>query len=73
MLPRTKQGTARKLCPVNLFYFSDLLKCLREIRDPSRGQADGMMDTVEYRCPQCGATVHASETSAASFCSYCGT
>ena len=45
---------------------------LREIRDPSRGQADGMMDTVEYRCPQCGATVHASETSAASFCSYCG-
>ena len=45
---------------------------LSDIPDPSAGEADGMMEAVEYRCPQCGAAVHASQTAAAGFCSYCG-
>lgn len=43
-----------------------------EIGDPSLGAADGLMDAAEYRCPQCGAAVHTSQTAVTSFCSYCG-
>ncbi|MBQ9195992.1 MAG: hypothetical protein IJ157_02020 [Clostridia bacterium] len=42
------------------------------IPDPSRDAGDGMMEAAEYRCPQCGAAVHTSQTAATSFCSYCG-
>ena len=45
---------------------------LSDIPDPSKNAADGKMDAAEYRCPQCGAAVHTSQTAAASFCSYCG-
>ena len=45
---------------------------LGQIADPSRGAADGLMDAAEYRCPQCGAAVHTSQTAVTSFCSYCG-
>ena len=45
---------------------------LSEIPDPSAGAADGMMDAAEYRCPQCGAAVHTSQTAVTSFCSFCG-
>ena len=45
---------------------------LAEIADPSRDAADGLMDAAEYRCPQCGAAVHTTQTSVTSFCSYCG-
>lgn len=30
------------------------------------------METVEYVCPSCGASVHSTQTSATSFCSFCG-
>ena len=45
---------------------------LEEIPDRSRQAADGLMDAAEYRCPQCGAAVHTSQTAVTSFCSYCG-
>lgn len=45
---------------------------MADIPDPSVGAADGMMETAEYRCPQCGAAVHTSQTAMTSFCSYCG-
>ena len=45
---------------------------LSQIDDPSRQAADGLMDAAEYRCPQCGAAVHTSQTAVTSFCSYCG-
>ena len=45
---------------------------LGKIDDPSRNTADGLMDAAEYRCPQCGAAVHTSQTAVTSFCSYCG-
>ena len=40
--------------------------------DESAEKQEEMMDTVEYTCPSCGASVHTSQTSATSFCSYCG-
>lgn len=30
------------------------------------------MEAVEYRCPQCGAALYTTQTSAAAFCSFCG-
>ena len=45
---------------------------LADIADPSRDADDGLMDAAEYRCPQCGAAVHTTQTSITSFCSYCG-
>ena len=45
---------------------------MEQVPDPSLNTPDGMMDATEYRCPQCGAVLHATQTSAASFCSFCG-
>ena len=45
---------------------------MSSVPDPSRNAADGMMETEEYRCPQCGAAVHTTQTGVTSFCSYCG-
>ena len=43
--------------------------------DPSAsGQAGGTaeIETVEYRCPSCGASLYSTATGTTSFCSFCG-
>ena len=39
---------------------------------PAKGEKAAEIDTVEYRCPSCGASLHATETGTTSFCSFCG-
>ena len=53
----------------------DKIKAIRFIPDPTLvdGKAeDGFMETLEYRCPSCGATLHTTQTNATSYCNYCG-
>ena len=45
---------------------------ITSIPDPSLDDCDNCMDTVEYICPSCGASLHTSQTAATTFCSYCG-
>ena len=39
---------------------------------PAEGGKNAEIDTVEYRCPSCGASLHATGTGTTSFCSFCG-
>ena len=44
-------------------------------RDPTKpinGVQSAEIETVEYRCPSCGASLHATGTGTTSFCSFCG-
>ncbi len=53
----------------------DKTKAVRSIPDPtldSPEAADGQMETLEYRCPSCGAVLHSTQTSVTSYCNYCG-
>ena len=41
--------------------------------DPAPEEAkNGTMSVLEYRCPQCGAAVHTTETNLISYCNHCG-
>ncbi len=42
---------------------------LKELADE---QTPDTLQTLEYRCPSCGAALYTTQTSATSFCSYCG-
>ena len=78
---RTEQGM-HKSCPAcggQLRYCieRDTLECRScgKHHAPSIYQVAGdenQMEVVEYRCPQCGAAVHTTETNMVSYCSYCG-
>ncbi len=35
-------------------------------------EESSMMDVLEYRCPQCGAAVHTTQTNMVSYCNFCG-
>ena len=53
----------------------DKTKAIRSIPDPTLEEAkaeQGLMETLEYRCPSCGATLHTTQTNATSYCNYCG-
>ena len=56
-------GQCESLYEVN--HFKDPTK-------PSNGEKTAEIDTVEYRCPSCGASLHAIGTGTTSFCSFCG-
>ncbi len=43
---------------------------LEQIED--RESQEDTLDVTEYHCPQCGAVVYSTDTSATSFCSFCG-
>ncbi len=45
---------------------------IQDIPDPSLDVQDGSMETFEYRCPQCGAAIHSTQTSTVNYCIYCG-
>ena len=45
---------------------------VNELKDEGERKDQGTLDTVEYLCPSCGASVHSSQTTATSFCSFCG-
>ena len=41
--------------------------------DPApQEEQSGTMSVLEYRCPQCGAAVHTTETNLISYCNHCG-
>ena len=40
--------------------------------EPVKGEKTAELETVEYRCPSCGASMHATATGTTSFCSFCG-
>ena len=43
-----------------------------QLKDEGAHKEQASLDTVEYVCPSCGASVHSSQTTATSFCSFCG-
>ena len=48
---------------------------ISSIPDPTAASAkdkNAEMETVEYRCPSCGASLHTTQTGTTSFCSFCG-
>ena len=47
---------------------------MADIQDPSPKEkhSDGMMETMEYHCPQCGAALYAYENAGVSRCVFCG-
>ena len=48
---------------------------VRRLQDPSEAKVSrhpGEMETVEYHCPSCGASLHTTSTGVTSFCSFCG-
>ena len=49
-----------------------MTQAVSDLPDPVDEAGDGMMDAVEYVCPQCGAALHTTQTSITSFCSFCG-
>ena len=48
---------------------------VRDLEDPTAPGKKGdtpEMETVEHRCPSCGARLHSTQTGLTSFCSFCG-
>lgn len=51
------------------------LFAVRDLEDPTAAGKEGNapeMETVEHRCPSCGAALHSTKTGITSFCSFCG-